>query len=169
MGDLIMIEPLVDKILEKISEVYYLYHRLILIVGRSGSGKTSALQGVSAKTSATIINVNLKLSRVMLDLTERQRVLQLSTLLSEIVNKVPGDVVLLDNMEILFHIQLQQDPLRLLKGLARNKTVVAAWNGSIVDGYLTYATPNHPEYRRYLISDLIIVNAHRNQDFRPST
>ncbi|MCL4079017.1 BREX-3 system P-loop-containing protein BrxF [Coriobacteriia bacterium Es71-Z0120] len=49
---------------------------------------------------------------------------------------------------------LQQDPLRLLQGLPRNKTVVAAWNGTIVDGYLTYAGPSHPEYRRYPIRDL---------------
>ncbi len=33
--------------------------------------------------------------------------------------------------------------------LSRNQTVVAAWNGTIVDYSLTYAVPDHPEYRRY--------------------
>jgi hypothetical protein len=69
----------------------------------------------------------------MLDLTERQRALQLPRLLGEIVGEATGELVLLDNIEILFDVHLKQDPLRLLQGLSRNKTVVAAWNGSIMD------------------------------------
>ena len=42
-------------------------------------------------------------------------------------------MILLDNMEVIFDVGLKQDPLRLLQGLSRNKTVVAAWNGSIVE------------------------------------
>jgi len=68
-----MAEPLADQVLRKIGEARELYHRLILMVGPAGSGKTSALQEVSASTSAPLINVNLELSRRMLDLTERQR------------------------------------------------------------------------------------------------
>jgi len=82
-----MAEPLVDQVLRKIGEARELYHRLILMVGPAGSGKTSALQGVSASTSAPLINVNLELSRRMLDLTERQRTLQLPRLLGEIVGE----------------------------------------------------------------------------------
>ncbi|MEN6474686.1 MAG: BREX-3 system P-loop-containing protein BrxF, partial [Syntrophaceae bacterium] len=40
-------------------------------------------------------------------------------------------VVLLDNIEILFDVSLKQDPLRLLQGLSRNTTLVAAWSGEI--------------------------------------
>lgn len=148
-----MAEPLSDQILRKINEVRSLYHRLILIVSPAGSGKTSALQEVSARASAPLVNVNLEMSRRMLDLTERQRALQLPRILGEIVGEATGELVLLDNIEILFDVHLKQDPLRLLQGLSRNKTVVAAWNGSIVDGHLTYAVPGHPEYRRYSIFD----------------
>jgi len=41
-----MAEPLADQVLRKISEARELYHRLILMVGPTGSGKTSALQEV---------------------------------------------------------------------------------------------------------------------------
>ena len=68
-----MAEPLADQVMRKIGEARELYHRLILMVGPAGSGKTSALQEVSASTSAPLVNVNLELSRRMLDLTERQR------------------------------------------------------------------------------------------------
>ncbi|MGB9713299.1 MAG: BREX-3 system P-loop-containing protein BrxF [Dissulfurimicrobium sp.] len=165
-----MAEPLADQVLRKIGEVCSLYHRLILMVGPAGSGKTSALQEVSARASAPLINVNLELSRRMLDLTERQRALQAPRLLGEIVGEAMGalpaatlaaqaGLVLLDNIEILFDVHLKQDPLRLLQGLSRNKMVVAAWNGSIVGGHMTYAVPGHPEYRRYPIRDLSIVDA----------
>jgi hypothetical protein len=92
-----------------------------------------------------------------------------------------ADVVLLDNIEILFDVSLKQDPLRLLQGLSRNKTVVAAWSGEIrTEGrelrteldtsydsshitqssslYLVYATPDHPEYKRYPVRDFLVVN-----------
>ena len=151
-------EPLADQVLRKIGEARELYHRLILMVGPAGSGKTSALQEVSASTSAPLVNVNLELSRRMLDLTERQRALQLPRLLGEIVGEATGELVLLDNIEILFDVHLKQDPLRLLQGLSRNKTVVAAWNGSIVDGHITYAAADHPEDRRYPIRDFLVAS-----------
>jgi ABC-type uncharacterized transport system ATPase component len=154
-----MAEPLADQILREINKVRSLYHRLILIVGPAGSGKMSALQEVSARASAPLVNVNLELSRRMLDLTERQRALQLPRLLGEIVGEATGELVLLDNIEILFDVHLKQEPLRLLQGLSRNRTVVAAWNGSIVDGHMTYAVPGHPEYRRYPIRDFLVVSA----------
>lgn len=153
-----MAEPAADQILQKIDTACGLYHRLVLLVGPAGSGKTSALQEVSASTSAPLINVNLELSRRMLDLTERQRALQLPRLLGEIVGTATGELVLLDNIEILFDVHLMQDPLRLLQGLSRNKTVVAAWNGSIADNQVTYAAPGHPEYRRYPVRDFMVVS-----------
>jgi len=87
-----MTEPLADQVLRKIGEARELYHRLILTVGPAGSGKTKALQEVSASTSAPLVNVNLELSRRMLDLTERQRALQLSRLLDEIVGEATGEL-----------------------------------------------------------------------------
>jgi ABC-type hemin transport system ATPase subunit len=68
----------------------------------------------------------------MLDCTERQRTLQLPRLLSEIVSAFSAEVVLLDNIEILFDLSLKQDPLRLLQGLSRKQTVVAAWRGPLL-------------------------------------
>jgi len=148
-------DPFVEQILQKINQATELYHRLILVVAPSGGGKTFALRKVSERVGAPLVNVNLELSRRMLDLTERRRALQTPKLLGEIVNEAVGDLILLDNIEILCDVHLKQDPLRLLQGLSRNKTVVAAWNGSIVDDHLTYAVPGHPEYRRYPIHGLL--------------
>ena len=94
----------------------------------------------------------------MLELTERQRALQLPQILREIVSIGSSEIILLDNIEIIFDVGLKQDPLRLLQGLSRNKTVIAAWNGTIVEDSLTYAVPGHPEYRRYPIHDFLVAS-----------
>lgn len=158
-----MVEPLAEQVMSRINQAAEVYHRFIIIVAPAGTGKTTALQDIHERTGAPLINVNLDLSRRMLELTGRQRALQLPRLLSEIVNASGGDVVLLDNIELMFDISLKQDPLRLLQGLSRNKTLVVTWNGSVNGGYLTYAMPEHPEYRRYMIRDLIIVNPEKSE------
>ena len=152
-----MAEPLADRVIKRIGQVAELYHRLVMLVAPAGAGKTAALQDVHERTAAPLVNVNLGLSRRMLDLTERQRALQLPRLLAEIVGASAADVVILDNVEVLFDVSLKQDPLRLLQGLSRNKTVVAAWSGSIDGEHMVYATPDHPEYKRYPLRDFLVV------------
>jgi len=45
-------------------------------------------------------------------------------------------------------------------GISRNRTLVAAWNGSFENNYLIYAEPDHPESRRYSYSqsDFLVVS-----------
>ena len=141
---------------QRLDDVAALYHRLILIVGPAGSGKTSALRDVSKKTETTLLNLNLRLSGELLEMTERQRGLKLPGVLEDSVAG-NGSLVILDNIEILFDRGLKQDPLRLLQKLSRHRTVVASWTGTVSGGSLTYAAPEHPEYRRYPCTDLVVV------------
>jgi hypothetical protein len=108
-------------------------------------------------TGYRCVNVNLELSRCLLELTQRQRQLQASRLLQNIIRVSNDQVVLLDNLGLLFDVSLKLDPLRCLQDLARDHTIVAAWNGTVTAGHLTYATPDHPEYRRYALEDLMVV------------
>jgi predicted ATPase len=153
-----MAEPLVDQIVQQIAYVAENYYQLVVVAGLSGTGKTTALHEVHARTGMALINVNLDLSRRMLDLTERQRVLQLPKLLEEIVSAAGTNVVLMDNIELLFDTSLKQDPLRLLQGLSRNKTLVVAWNGAVSGGQITYAAPDHLEYRKYPVRDFLVLS-----------
>jgi hypothetical protein len=148
--------PLSEKVFARLDSAAELYHRLILVAAPSGSGKTVALQDIAKRTGAPLLNLNLEVSRRLLDLTGRQRALELPRVLAEVVGKEES-VVLLDNIEILFDVTLEQDPLRLLQGLSRNRTVVVSWNGLVDNGYLTYGMPEHPEYRRYPTRDLVVV------------
>ena len=154
-----MTNHLPEEVNDKIRHAESLYHRLVLVVGEEEKGKTGALREVAEHTGAPLININLELSRRMLDLTERQRALQVRHLLDRIVAESGSGVVLLDNIEILFDVALEQNPLRLLQGLSRSRTVAAAWNGSIEGDYIHYAVPGHPEHRRYPVDGILAANA----------
>lgn len=153
-----MTESLADQVMRQINQTADLYYRLLTVVAPAGAGKTSALREVQKRTGAPLININLELSLQMLDLTERQRALQLPRILGNIVDGVDGEAVLLDNIEILFDLSLRQDPLRLLLGLSRNKTIIVAWNGTTAGGQLSYAAPEHPEYKRYPTRDFLVAS-----------
>ena len=153
-----MSEPLKDKIIKTLQAAEGLYHRLVLLVGKSGSGKTQILRSVADELGTEVININLTVSAGLLELTTKQRALRLPGILAQITDKGQSTVVL-DNLEILFDNELKQDPLRLLQGISRNRTVVVSWNGCLEGGKLIYAEADHAEYKSYSANDLLIVEA----------
>ena len=152
-----MNNQLVERVLVQIEEAAKGYHRFVVLVAPSGTGKTAVFQEVSDRLRVPVVNLNLVLAKAMLELTERQRVLQLPQLVNEVIEAHRGSVCLLDNIEMLFDPALQHDPLKLLLSLSRNRTVAVAWNGAISEDYLLYAEPGHPEHRRYLVRDFLVV------------
>ena len=145
-----------EDVRTRIEKAAELYHRLVLVVGPTSSGKTRAIQHLAEDLAIPIINLNLEASKHLLELTDRQRRLELPRILDEVVGKA-GPVVLLDNTELLFDMSLQNDPLRLLQKLSRSRTVVASWSGNLQDEHLIYGAPEHPEYRRYPVHDFIVL------------
>jgi len=147
----------VDQIQLRLSGIADLYNRLVLLVGPPGSGRTAALRVLADAEKVPVLNVGAEISRRLLDLTERQRILQLPKMLEDAVAGLPGELTVLDNTEVLFNPILKQDPLRLLQGMSRDRTIVASWLGNADSGQLTYAAPEHPEFRRYPSVDLLVV------------
>ena len=66
-----MEEPLPDRIIRSINDAAELYNRLVLLVAVSGAGKTALLKEIQIRIAAPFINVNLLLSRRLLDLDGR--------------------------------------------------------------------------------------------------
>ena len=149
---------LLDNLHELIAFADELYQKLVLVVGPAGSGKTYLLQELAATLAVPVHNVNLEMSQQLLGFGERERTLKGQTLLQELVAQAEGKIVLLDNTELLFHRQFRWQPLPMLQSCAREKTVVAAWHGQIQKGYLIYAEPPHPDYRREPIRDVLTIS-----------
>ena len=145
------------SIQEAIQQAASQYFRLVILAGAPGSGKTAALQSVAQKVGCELVNVNLELSKRMLELTRTQRSRQVERLLKEVIATQPGDVVLLDNLEILFDTSLEVEQLRLLQVSSRNRTIVASWNGSFLAGTLTYGEPGHPEFIQFKQIEAVVI------------
>ncbi len=146
-----------DDLRRAIQQARDLYHRLVLLAGPQGAGKTAALQVVSKSHGYPLINVNLQLCKAMLELTRSQRTRQVERVFKAVVGAASAEVVLLDNLEVLFDPGLEVEPLRLLLNASRNQTLVAAWNGTFRDGTLAYAEPGHPEFAQYKQIEALVV------------
>jgi hypothetical protein len=151
-----------QKLQELISLAQESFYRLVLVVGPSGAGKTEIFKQMENTHGYSYINLNLELSSRLIDLTEKQRCMQVKGLIADFLDNIGGGAVLLDNIEILFDSALQQNPLLLLQGLSRNRTLVVSWNGSIQDGSLIYAEPGHSEFRRYACKDFFCITVNAN-------
>lgn len=148
---------LIEQIEAQIRDIKNAYHRLLLVVASGNSGQVSALHSLAKENGFLYVNLGFALSQKLLELTERQRALRAPRLIEDILGAPGEQIVLLDHIELLFDVSLQQDPLRLLQGLSRNRTIVAIWSGSVQGNYLIYARPGHPEYRYYPTKDLNII------------
>ncbi len=150
------LSPKIEDMLPRTRDDYY---KLVLAVGPARTGKTAALIDLAARHSWPRINVNLALSQRLLELTHRQRATRVAGILDDIIREADSEIVLLDNIELLFAEELAQDPLRLLQSLSRNRAIVAAWPGKFDGTSLTYAEPGHPEVRRYQTPQAVIVQS----------
>ena len=143
-----------QTILSLLNTTKDLYHQLILVVGPPGSGKTGVLKQIAKRKKTSVINVNLEISSRLLELTKKQRKTKLQTIFNDIVDRAQSPVIL-DNLEILFDIELEQDPLRLLQLASRNKLILTSWSGTLQNKKLIYAEITHPEFKVYESSEII--------------
>ena len=149
-------EGIVQQLVGEIRTAERSYHRLVLLVGPVGLGKTATLRRVAEQVGGRLVNLNLELSHRMLDLTAEQRVLRFGRVLDDVLGRDASTICLV-RTELLFDPAFRQDPLRQLQQLSRARTVVAAWSGAVEGSFLTYAEPAHPEYRRLPLGDLKLV------------
>jgi len=152
-----MTKPIKDRLLAFLKEAEKLYHKLVLLVGLPGSGKTTILNAVAKELGKDIMNVNLELSEHLLEMAAKKRSLKASGLLDNIIGR-GSNTAILDNNEILFDVNLKQNPLALLQKASRNRTIIASWSGIIDGENLIYAEPGHSEYRSYNTTDILMVH-----------
>lgn len=139
-----------------VDEVRSLNSKLILLISQPGSGKTALIAELANQRDMKTMNVGATLGSRLAALPQRQRALQTNVILRELTDEYAnGDLLLLDNIELLFDQTLKLDPLDLLKRHAHSRRVVAVWPGELIDGRLTYAQMGHPEYQGYGLDGLV--------------
>jgi len=124
--------------------------KLIIVTGKDAS---RLLEIASAVDDFQLINMDLELSEKLVDIPKQNRPKLITSVFADLLIENRSKVLCLDHIHILFDCTLSVDPLKLLRSNAKNLTLVVAWPGDKNASSLSYATPNHPEYRSYKVSE----------------
>ena len=141
---------MLEELEQLVRDIGALQSKLVVLAGRGKPGKTALLRSLGARLGVPPLNVGAVLGRVLAGIPQKQRPLQVDAAWREIVDRhAKEDLLLADNIELLFDRTLRLDPIAVLKRQAHAKRVVAVWPGDLHGGRLRYAKNGHPEYRDY--------------------
>lgn len=122
---------------KKIEELNDAKHKLLLIIGAPGSGKSKVIREYSQETGIPIID----LDKIFVNTPSDQLLDEMKNFLSTYHQKV----LLLDNKKILYSKNSTIDLLAFLKEISESIPVVATWNGKIEDGQVFHIRKDAPE------------------------
>ena len=147
------------KLEQYVAQLGELNTKLIILAGPRGSGKTKLLLELGDKIGVQPLKINLELGRRLAANSPAARGFSAGKFLRDIADgeRKEGDLLLLDNLELLFERGLQINPLDLIKRLAHSKRVVSVWPGELRGNRLCYAEMTHPEYRDYDADGVVVI------------
>ncbi|MDU0365111.1 BREX-3 system P-loop-containing protein BrxF [Rhizobium sp. 25PS6] len=152
---------MIDKLDRLVDDISGLNSKLVLLIGPPRSGKTSLLGQLSARRQTPVLNVGPVLGRELITLPDMRRHLQVAELLKLIADGYANyELLLVDNIELLFDRTLKLSPLDLLRRHAQARRVIAVWPGELREDRLSYATTGHPEHQDYGLDGVVPFKIH---------
>ena len=125
-------------------------YRLLLIIGRPGSGKSKYLQNYSKQVGIPILDLDFILGKELPDGRDSEYVYDF---LNGFLDTYKPEQVLIDKKAILYNKDSKIDLLDFLKDLSLKKIVVATWNGYTENGKLIHVCDKLQKDFEYDLSD----------------
>lgn len=151
-----MTAPIVDRVKEHLRTISLRRHQLILICENFGQ---SHVQMVAEAFNFPYIHLSLQVSQQLKDIPFKERPRKVFQTVQHLLKQQRSSVICLDHIELLFHPSLKQNPVTLFEHLSRNYVLIVSWKGTVRDGVLTYAKPEHPEYVHTKAFDAVVIHA----------
>lgn len=101
-------------------------HKLLLVIGQPGSGKSRLVREYSEETGIPILDLN----KVCASAPSHQ----LMHVMKDFLSTYHQKVLLIDNKQILYDKNHNIDLMAFLKEISQDIIVVSTWNGKIEDG-----------------------------------
>ena len=120
-------------------------HRLVLVVGEVGSGKTDFLRGLAAAHAMQFLSLGEPLGIRLLETSPRTRPLVIEDAVRQLIDGARAGVTV-DNTDLLFDPALRCDPLRLACSISQNTFVAYSLTGRIEGKRFVRGYPDHPEF-----------------------
>ena len=110
-------------------------HKLLLLIGRPGSGKSKFLYNYSKEKGIPILNLDNILGEKIPEGKDANYVYAFT---HGFLSTYTPEEILLDKKKILYQKDSDIDLLDFLRELSQSKTVVATWNGYTENGKLIH-------------------------------
>lgn len=148
---MILIDNLLTEVKVALDRAEYQSYKLILVTIPEDFRREIEVEILN--NSIGFVNLSKELARKLVSLSIRERVRRLEAEVDKIANDC-GSSVWLTKLDVLFEPALDNDPMRLLKGIAKSKAVVAIWPGEITETSVVYSKPGKPDYKNYPLKEL---------------
>lgn len=158
-----MNDTMVKQLTDAVRKASYDRHKLVLVLGDFGSGKTFLLRNVADRVGGKYINLNLQLTERLRQLA-RARYNDGVTVHQEIdrlcdEESPDGQPLFVDNIELLFSPELGKvNPVDTFKRISRQRVVVLAIPARRDGSYAEYASIDRPDYMQMEIGGYIVID-----------
>lgn len=129
---------------KKMKELENTKHKLLLVIGTPGTGKSKVVREYSQDIGIPLIDLDMIFANTPSD--------KLMDEMKNFLSTYHQKVLLIDNKKILYAKDSQIDILSFLKEISETIPVVATWNGKIEDGQLFHFRSDSPEDLIYPVS-----------------
>ncbi len=133
---------------QKIERLHTSEHKLLLIVGGPGSGKSKVIREYSNETGVPMLDLDMIFQHTPTD--------KLVEEMKQFLSTYRQPVLLLDNKKILYAKDSAIDLLEFLKAVSTDKPVVATWNGKVEDGQLFHFRKDSDDLI-YPVNDEVVI------------
>lgn len=138
-------------------------HKMVILLGSFGSGKTSLLRDISEQLNAKYIDLNLELSERLLSVpaTNYNDGVTVHKLIDEICDDFSpnNEILAIDNLELLFSPELGKiNPVDTFKRISRQRPILLALPARRQGNSAVYSTPGNQDYCAMPLEDYIVID-----------
>ncbi len=136
-------------------------HRLLLVIGEAGSGKSAFLQSIAAARAMQFLSLGEPLGIRLLETSPRTRPLVIEDTVRQLIDGTRAGVCM-DGTDILFNPALRCDPLRLACSISQNTFVAYSLTGRVEGKRFVRGYPDHPEFYSEELPSVPIITLDRS-------
>lgn len=155
-----------QSVIDAIKNVSLDRHKLVILLGVFGAGKTKILKKIAGETAGVYLNLNLELSERLLKLPRNMMNdgVTVSRLIDEIcdLSSPKKETLFVDNIELLFSPELGKiNPVDTFKRISRQRPVVIAIPAYREGNLAVYSTPDSQDYFPIPLEDFVTIEVEK--------
>lgn len=157
------------KLLDAVHNIQADRHKLVILIGSFGSGKTAMLNQILQQENAVYLDLNLELTDRLLGngdkpaepISNYNDGVTVHRLIDELCDeKAPnGETLIVDNVEILFSPELGKiNPIDTFKRVSRQRPIILSLPVHRQGNSVVYSTPDNLDYSAMALEEYVVID-----------